>query len=443
MKLKIKQSLLLGIMCSTMFLLTGCIFDVSDVDLLSKPRLPLELEEISQVLKTHFNEDIQLITPLDGDNKKSVQFIDLDQDGESEVVVLHAKESDEYAMKVTVLSKKDDKWRINTDIQGIGYDVNKIAFPDLDGDGVREIVVGWQSGAQLNKGLSVYRHGENGYEEIFKDSYTEFVVGDVDNNKQDELVLVKLSRSEAFAKAKLYTLKDKRLSLMAETYMDGFINEYANVQIGKVNKTSTGIVIDAKVGARSGFTDVFIFRDGMLKNLFFDAKWKVTSATYRQVGRQSSDVNGDGIIEIPTLAAGNTYEPSAVPIPYITIWNQLDSSDKLKPYLNSFDDLEGGYRFTFPARWNNKIGVVQSADTVLFKYYSADSNSEAPTVMEIKQIARKNWDNAKDDYKNRGYLELGKNLDKVYLGKLLSSYDSNIRAMTLTEAECRQLFTIL
>lgn len=443
MNYKIKQLILLFTLLGTSAMLTGCIFDVSDIDMLSKPRLPLELEEISLVLQEHFNEDIQLITPLDGENKKSVQFIDLDQDGENEVVVLHAKESDEFAMKVTVLSKKDDKWRINTDIQGIGYDVNKIAFPDLDGDGVREIVVGWQSGAQLNKGLSVYQHGENGYEEIFKDSYTEFVVGDVNNNKQDELVLVKLSRSEAFAKAKLYTLKEKRLSLMAETYMDGFINEYAGVQIGKVNGNSIGIVVDAKVGARSGFTDVFIYGQGELKNLFFDAKWKVTRATYRQVGRQSADVNGDGIIEIPTLVIGNAYEPTTAPMPYITVWNQLDSVNKLKPVLKSFDDLEAGYRFTFPARWRDQVGIVQNSDTVIFKYYGVENPNDAPSLMEIKQVARKNWDMSKEDFKNRGYIELGKNLDKVYLGKMLSSYDAEIKPMTLTETECRQLFTIL
>lgn len=442
MKLRIKQWFALGTIFSMLFLLTGCIFDVSDIDMLSKPRLPLELEEISQVLKAHFNEDIKLITPLEGENKKSVQFIDLDQDGENEVVVLHAKETDQFAMKVTVLSKKDDKWRINTDIQGIGYDVNKIAFPDMNGDGVKEIVVGWQSGAQLNKGLSVYQHGEKGYEEIFKDSYTEFVTGDVNADKQDELVIVKLSRSEAFAKAKLYTLIEDRLSLMAENYMDGFINEYASVQIGKVSADKVGIVVDAKVGARSGFTDVFIYQDQTLKNLFFDEKWKVTRKTYRQVGRQSADVNADGIVEIPTLILGNRHEKSVNITPYITVWNQLDEKEDLKPVMKSFDDLEGGYRFTFPDNWSDQVGVLQNSDTVFFKWYSAE-NSTQTSLIEIKQVVRKNWDLSKNDFMNKGYIELGKNLDKVYLGKISISTDPAISPMTLTEAKCRQLFTIL
>lgn len=442
MKLRIRQWFALGTIFSMLFLLTGCIFDVSDVDMLSKPRLPLELEEISQVLKAHFNEDIKLITPLEGENKKSVQFIDLDQDGENEVVVLHSKETDQFAMKVTVLSKKDDKWRINTDIQGIGYDVNKIAFPDMNGDGVKEIVVGWQSGAQLNKGLSVYKHGEKGYEEIFKDSYTEFVTGDVNADKQEELVIVKLSRSEAFAKAKLYTLIEDRLSLMAENYMDGFINEYASVQIGKVSADKVGIVVDAKVGARSGFTDVFIYQNQTLKNLFFDEKWKVTRETYRQVGRQSADVNADGILEIPTLILGNRHEKSVNITPYITVWNQLDEKEDLKPVMKSFDDLEGGYRFTFPDNWDDQVGVVQNSDTVFFSWYSQEDGSQMPLI-EIKQVVRKNWDLSKNDFMNKGYIELGKNLDKVYLGKISISTDPVIRPMTLTEEKCRQLFTIL
>ncbi len=442
MKISTLKGLLLGVMIGMMSLLSGCIFDVSDSDMLSKPRLPLELEEISQVLKDHFNEDIKLITPLEGENKKSVQFIDLDMDGEDEVVVLHTKETDQFAIKITVLSKKNDKWRINTDIQGIGYDVNKISFPDLDGNGVKEIVVGWQSGAQLNKGLSVYMHGENGYEEIFKDSYTEFVTGDVNDNKQDELVTVKLSRSDSFAKTKVYTLANGRLELLAENHMDGFVNEYAEVQIGKINPYSTGIVIDAKVGARSGFTDVFIYKNNQLKNLFFDEKWKVTRATYRQVERQSTDVNQDGVIEIPILVSGNKYERTPDYLNYITVWNQVNAQDELEPVLRSFDNQEDGYRFKFPASWSNQIGIVETSEGIHFDLY-AEGFEKSMHLLEIKQIERKNWDLSKEDFTSKGYFELGKNLDKVYLGKVYHSSDEASRPYLITEELCRQLFVIL
>lgn len=442
MKIVTQKGLFVVIIISMLFVLSGCIFDVDDVDMLSKPRLPLELEEISQVLKTHFNEDIKLITPLEGDNKKSVQFIDLDMDGEDEVVVLHAKETDQYAMKVTVLSKKDNKWRINTDIQGIGYDVNKIAFPDLDGDGVKEIIVGWQSGAQLNKGLSVYKHGEKGYEEIFKDSYTEYVTGDLNDDKQDELVIVKLSRSEAFAKTKVYTLINDKLELLAENYMDGFVNEYASVQIGKVNSHTTGIIVDAKVGARSGFTDVFIYRNNALHNIFFDAKWKVTRETYRQVGRQSSDVNRDGIIEIPILAPGNRFEKTPDYVNYITVWNQLNVKDQLEPVMKTYDNQESGYRFVFPESWSDGIGIVQTLEGLHFNLY-ADGSEQIQHLVEIKEIERKNWDLSKEEFTNKGYFELGKNLDKVYLGKVYFSTDEASVSYILSEEECRQLFEIL
>lgn len=443
MRLEVKKMLVLMTVVTMSFVLTGCIFDVSDVDMLVKPRLPLELEEISQVLKEHFNEDIQLITPLEGDNKKSVQFIDLDQDGENEVVVLHTKETDQYAMKVTVLSKKDDKWRINTDIQGIGYDVNKIAFPDLDGDGVREIIVGWQSGAQLNKGLSVYKHGEKGYEEIYKDSYTEFVTGDLNGNNQDELAIVKLSRSEAFAKAKIFTIQNNTLTLLAENYMDGFINEYATVQIGKINNKTMGLIVDAKVGARSGFTDVFVLRGTELVNVFFDAKWKVTRETYRQVGRQSEDINEDGIIEIPTLVKANFYENAATMAPhYITVWNQVDERDHLKEIQRTYDEIDRGFQVKFPANWNENVGVKQTAESIFFNYYSQTSDLNVP-LLEIKLVERKNWESTKDKYLSANYIELGKNLDKVYLGKYFTSTDSKVKPLLIDEKLCREIFRIL
>lgn len=443
MKSGIQKMLAMLIILVTSLGLTGCIFDVSDTDILVKPRLPLELEEISQVLKEHFKEDIQLITPIEGDNKKSVQFIDLDQDGENEVVVLHAKDTDQYAMKVTVLSKKNDKWRINTDIQGIGYDVNKIAFPDLDGDGVKEIIVGWQSGAQLNKGLSVYKHGEKGYEEIYKDSYTEFVTGDLNGNNNEELAIVKLSRSEAFAKAKIFTIVNGEMKLLSENYMDGFINEYATVQIGKVNSQTTGLIVDAKVGARSGFTDVFVLRDNELFNLFFDSKWKVTRETYRQVGRQSADMNNDGIVEIPTLVRANTHETGTNQAPlYITVWNQIDEQDHLKEVQRTYDDLDNGYQVKFPANWTNNVGVVAASQTVTFNWYDSAGRYHSP-LLEIKQVNRTEWETTKDKYLKSNYIELGKNLDKVYLAKCFISTDDQVIPLLVDEKLCRELFRIL
>lgn len=436
----LRRSLFLIAILSTASLLTGCIFDVSDVDLLEKPKLPLELEEISQVLKTHFNEDIQLITPLEGDNKKSVQFIDLDQDGENEVVVLHAKTDDQYAMKVTVLSKKDDKWRINTDIQGIGYDINKIAFPDLDADGVKEIVVGWQSGAQLNKGLSVYRHGAKGYEEIYKDSYTEFVTGDLDKDGQDELALVKLSRSEALAKAKVFSVKNGEIVLDAESYMDGFINEYASMQMGLINDHTVGIVVDAKVGAKSGFTDVFVMREGELTNLFFDPKWKVTRKTYRQFGRQSQDINNDGIIDIPTLTKANIHEKA--PSLFVTVWNNIDDNDQLIPVIRTFDDLENGYQIKFPANWQDRVGIVAIPEGYQFNWYDSSGQYHSP-LLEITQVERNNWEATKAKYLENGYFELGKNLDKVYLGKTFVSTDPEVVPLMIDQEMCLKLFRIL
>lgn len=442
MKKSIKRVLMLSMILSTVFLLSGCIFDVSDVDLLSKPKLPLELEEISQVLKSHFNEDIQLISPLEGENKKSVQFIDLDQDGENEVVVLHAKSTDEYAMKVTVLSKKNGKWRINTDIQGIGYDINKIDFPDLDGDGVREIVVGWQSGAQLNKGLSVYRHGANGYEEIYKDSYTEFVTGDLNGDHQDELAILKLSRSEALAKAKIFGIRSNKVTLLAESYMDGFINEYASVKMGMVNSKQMALVVDAKVGARSGFTDVFFMKGDTLQNLFFDTKWKVTNATYRQVGRTTTDINDDGILDIPTLMRANIYDKTASKlVNYLTIWNDIDGNGHLKEIMKTYDDIENGYQFVFPANWSSQIGVTNEPEGAIFNYYM--NGTQAMPLFEVCYVDRKNWEATKEKYLSKGYFELGKNLDKVYLGKTYSSSNAKVVPLLIDEKMGQQLFKIL
>lgn len=434
---KLGMSLLL----SVPLVLSGCVFDVKDNDMLSKPRLPVELEEINSVLREHFDTDLKLLTPLEGFNKKSIQFVDLDDDKEDEVIVLHSKESDQFAMKVTVLSKKSDKWRINTDIQGIGYDVNRIDYPDLDGDGVKEIVVGWQSGALLNKGISVYKHGEKGYSEIFKESYTAYVTGDIDNDRIDDLFLIKLSRSEGYARYVLYHMLDNSMVPVSEVLGDGYVNDYPNVKIGKVDSNRNGVFIDAKVGSVSGFTDLVYFNGNELISAFFNKRSQSTDKTFRQTERMSTDIDADGIIEIPVVYKGFG-EPDSKSAQWITQWGKWDGLKGMLPALKSYDDLNQGYRLVLPSAWNDTI-VLNIDNEGCLVYVKATPEKLKETVCQIRIVDRKNYEASRVIFEEKGFILLGKTLDKIFLGKVNSQLSEANQSMSITVEQLKMLFRIL
>lgn len=423
------------------FFLTGCVFDVKDNDMLAKPRLPVELEEINTVLKEHFDSDLSLVTPLEGVNKKSIQFVDLDGDGEDEVIVLHSKENDQFAMKVTVLSKQKEKWRINTDIQGIGYDVNRIDYPDLDGDGVKEIVVGWQSGALLNKGISIYKHGEKGYTEIYKDSYTSFIAGDVDNDHIEDLLMIKLSRSEGYARYILYKLKDGVVEPVSEVLADGYVNDYPNVLLGKLDVNHNGVFIDAKVGSVSGFTDVLYYDQKELKSAYYNKRTQSSDKTFRQADRSCTDINGDGVYEIPTVFKGfgeGTYRSAQ----WITQWNRWVYPNQLQPVEKSFDDINQGYRLILPDEWNDQVALTLDSSGCQ-AFLKATAKTPKTMICQIKIVERKNDEASRKGLEEKGYVELGKTLDKIFWGRVSSPVDEGTKALFVTIEQLKQFFKLI
>lgn len=69
--------------------------------LLEPPKLPVQLEEIKQVLDARYEKELQYINPIEGNHTKSTQFVDLDGDGVEEVLIFHklASASEHFGLR--------------------------------------------------------------------------------------------------------------------------------------------------------------------------------------------------------------------------------------------------------------------------------------------------------------------------------------------------------
>jgi len=432
----------------------GCMFDVQNADIMRPPKLTTEFEEVKTVLDEFYGGGLKLMNPSSGILRAAIQFIDLDNDQQAEAVAFFKDQNEQNALKVAILQKKEngEGWRLLPTIVGIGYDVDQVGFPDLDGDGTKEIVVGWLGGSMLSKGLSVYKsnpqmtesdQGLQQFEEIFREIYTNFHIADLDMDGTDELVTFLLSRPDNMAEASLYTLDPDGVKKQDEVSLANDTNRYERMISGLVEDGRVGIVLDASLSGGASFSEVLVERDGQLIRRFGTAGASNKSPTYRFDFRLTEDVDRDGWVEIPTLISPVGYDRVAKrDVPWITLWNHWDSDGNLMPVFRTYDDQSLGFRIRMPQSWDNTVTLTRNDQGIAFAEVQEDG-VERVKILEVLVIKRSDAEQVDAQMKSLGYFELSRTMDHFYYGKTFPRDTLSKIEFGVSEQQLSDAFAIL
>ncbi|MBK5252146.1 MAG: hypothetical protein JJE29_05890 [Peptostreptococcaceae bacterium] len=343
-------------------LLTGCFFAGagSPGDLMEPPSLGANKQTIKEFVDYELLKDEILYKPGNPESLGAINFVDLDGD-ENEEAVVYFKDAANYRLGAYIFGKADGKWKVVDKIESSGVDISYSGFYDLTGNGKKEIVMAWSADKLdifLNKYMIVYGYGENAGE-LYRDTYTEMVVGDFDRNSGEELLLLNLDRnvSEPSSEAKLVAFSGDGFRVMDEIELDPYINGYYNVAFGYAVNGKRGVFLDMGIGAHSAATYLLVVEDGILQNALGGGDSSYYGNTFKPYSVKSMDINGDGIIEIGTCEEpyGNDY--SLADTLWITSWHQWDGEDGLKLVLKSYIDQDNDLRIDFPYKWFEGVSV--------------------------------------------------------------------------------------
>lgn len=411
--------------------------------LLKPPKLPIQLEEIKQVLDARYEAELEYINPIKGNNTNSTQFVDLDSDGVDEVLIFHRLEKESEPLRVTCLYQTEYGWLIDETIKGIGFDISRVEYSDLNMDGKYEILVGWQGGNTARKGLSIYEYDSGSLDVVFETSYTEFAMGDMTGDGQLELVIIELNRTEGISMATIY---DSDFTYLDEVQMEGFINGYYNTVVGMASEDQLGLFMDASSGAHSAFTDLLVYKNDQLQNVFYDPKWRRVDKTYKAYPAMTKDVDADGIIEIPLLRAPFGYEGSSMAeTEWITTWYKWDGKSGLIFSSESYTNGRLGFEYHFPFKWKQNMTVGLSGDElnhVTLYYVDSYSKHQTP-VLDFVVADRIQVESGSLAYTSEGYTEITRTLDRVYYVKAYDlSDDENLARIEASLEEIKSGFRL-
>ncbi|MBO5321595.1 MAG: VCBS repeat-containing protein [Clostridia bacterium] len=390
--------------------LCGCdIFTADTAELLSPPALTGDLLPIDTAIKESVKTLYTLEYPSRGNYRSAIIQHDMNNDGVLEAFAFYSTQDRETTtMNINAVANKGDRW-VSIATQSISAGgVDRIEFSDLDADGIDEILVGWEIYGTSERKLAVYSLGDSSLTQRLLEQYTHFTYCDLDEDSRREIFIARSAPAESRNTAHLYALTSVGVSMISSCELDSTAKTLNHPVVSTLSTGKPAIYIDEIKGV-GAVTEVLFLEKGQLQNPLMDPETRETTATLRTATLESRDINGDGIIEIPTRREVATVTKNTEgEKQYLTDWCSF-TGETLTPKLTAYMNLNDKFYYTIPKRWLGSVAILSDPENSLTEIYGFDSENNVSTdrLLYIKAVNKTKWD--RGDYKGEDVQEIVNN----------------------------------
>lgn len=409
------------------FLFSGCnSFHFSSIEDLVSPVSPSgENADIIEAVDNYCNAGYSIKIPSGGNYTTSFISRDIDSDGDNEAIAFYEPDDNIGTVVIAVIENKGDSWQVVSELEGAGEDVNAVEFSDLNNDGNEEIIVCWSViSNSTTSNLCVYSVNDDLTLSLIADPVTagDFVCVDINDDSVNELLVFTFGSTTESPKALLYSFVDNKKSLLGETKLDSTIISFSSISCAS---TDEGMSVYADAIGDGGdimITELLYWSDyyDSIISPFYSYSTGKTADTSRSNMITSRDVDDDGEVEIPldksvsslpsqisaqnwvsfqnTVLIHNAYSFSCETDGYILILDDDDFSNAVVAYDDERREL------TVSDGKNEAFKIM----TVIKSEYNSDNYSDYTEILSdsgfvyLASVADgSNIDITLDDLKNR------------------------------------------
>jgi hypothetical protein len=335
------------ILSSLLLLCSGCTLFQSNSSLMKPPELPIEQQELKQAIQQFTPAQAEWLSPNEDESANKMTETDLDQDGQNELIVFYRLPDETAQMEGIILKNKKGKWTKMTGFKNLGRELQKVEVSDLNGDGTKEILIGFSYSAEsADSALVIYDLKDKQPAKLYESQYSAFFSEDYNGDGRGELLISSLIPNEEH-KISLYTFDKDKQEKVDELSLDPYVYPYYHTASGFITPSVKGAIFDSSVGAHSSTSFMIGVEDMKLKDFvppgFEDKLFRATSA-------DSGDKNRDGIMEFPILIEGSPGKPY-VDMPFIHEYYQLSDDGRPQLTLSSYQNHHYQYELELPEEW--------------------------------------------------------------------------------------------
>ncbi|MCI9402881.1 MAG: hypothetical protein HFF04_04310 [Oscillospiraceae bacterium] len=437
-----KQVLKLALLASCLsMLLTGCFFRSVD-ELYAIPQPSKDYEALQVRLSEAIAQGGEYAAPLSGEMIQAVQLQDLDGDGKQEAIAFFRFAGDEKPLKIYIFRQQQESYELLTMVEHAGTAINCVDYVQLDDTPFREMVVSWQISDKV-RSLAAYSLGHMEAEELIRTDYDSYKLYDLDQDNQQELVVFRTPMAGS-PQAEMYDF-DGDLSLAGTAPLSRGIASGADegIRAGYLVDRVPALFAVSGYGGSGTITDVFVSRNGELRNVTLDPETEESGETvrfYTQV--YETDINSDGITEIPQPLPLAEYKLITETVNFWLIhWRQFDVEGAPTRVFTTYHNDRDGWYFVLPDEWVSHLSLSRSDLTgsgeraVTFSYWTGEENSEPQSFLTIYRLTGSN----RSLRANRGErFILTESGDTIYAAEFRDGWDCG-----LTQEEVKARFNLI
>ena len=403
----LRKTLGLLLCFALIFCLCGCDFFAADTaELLSPPEPVGDIKPISEVIKETSSANLVMKYPSRGNYRSAVIREDIDSDGTLEAFAFYSvTDRDIITMNINAICMRDGEWTSVATQQIVAAGVDKIEFCDLDADGIKEILVGWQIYGTSEMQLAVYSLGENSLTQRMLKKYSQFISCDLDADGKNEILVLKTGFAESANMASIFELDESGVIESSTCELDHTVKTVSEPIIDVLSNGKPAVYIDILKGVGT-VTEVLFMEKEKLVNPLYNAETGETSATLRSVSLGIKDINEDGIIEIPVQEE----VPSVTHLDineklYLTNWCSFNG-EILTNQMTTMINVNDGYYLNVSAKLIGKIAVLKDTENRVREiyYYNVKKGTVGKSLIYLKAVEKSDLD--KGEYKSLGATEI-------------------------------------
>ena len=348
-------------------LLAGCSMPGEPVqveELLRAPRLSGDYGDIQTALNDWLGESAQLKYPLQGDLLSPFLLQDLDGDGRQDAAVLYTTAKSSNVCIAILQRDSTDAWKVRQNVEGLADTVENVRLAQLQPGNAVQLVVGYMA-AQGDHYLAVYSYENGELATILEQQYEQYLVEDITGGGNQDLILMS-TLEDGGVQIELLTV-DKEGSFQQVAVMGLSANRFAGCASVAAGMGADGkhyLVLDGWTGiSGNNLASVLLHFDEDTQQMVPASQIsteRLYTASLRNVpGLVSRDLDGDGIVEIPTQPeeAGLLNMSQGRRMDFI-VWMDYTSSHPEKSF--GLLDEETNCYIELPMEWEGNLKLTDS-----------------------------------------------------------------------------------
>ena len=356
------------LLCTLLCLcLAGCSMPGEQVqveELLRAPKLSGDYGDVQTALNDWLGESAQLKYPMQGDLLSPFLIHDLDGDGQQDAAVLYTTAQSSNVCVAILQKGRDGMWQVRQSVEGLADTVDSVGLAQLQPGDASQLVVGYVA-AQGDHYLAVYSYTDGELSTILEQQYQQYLVEDITGGGSQDLILMS-TLEDGGVQIELLTV-DKEGSFQQVAVMGLSADRFsgcASVAAGVGADSRHYLVLDGWTGiSGNNLASVLLYFDEDTQQMVPAdqiSTEKLYTASLRNVpSLVSQDLDGDGIVEIPTQPdeAGLLNMSQSRRMDFI-VWMDYTSPNPEKSF--GLLDEETNCYIELPMEWEGNLKLTDS-----------------------------------------------------------------------------------